>query len=116
MEISGKRIQLEQGMRGKIVAIIHKPSMPFYSDWILLLADVIQDVDNDGKPYLLMNRYISYEIFSGIGEVSKLPVRFGKVENYDIYEPTEEQTEIIKNILRRNKLKYVKGINSIIDR
>ena len=116
MEISGKLIQLEQGIRGKIVAIMHKPSMPFYSDWILLLADVIQDVDNDGKPYLLMNRYVSYEIFSGIGEVSKLPVRFGKVENYDIYEPTEEQIEIIKNILRRNKLKYVKGINSIIDR
>ena len=116
MEISGKRIQLEQGMRGKIVAIKHKPSMPFYSDWILLLADVIQDVDNDGKPYLLMNRYISYEIICGIGEVSKLPVRFGKVENYDIYEPTEEQTEIIKNILRRNKLKFVRGINSIIDR
>ena len=116
MEISGKLIQLEQGIRGKIVAIMHKPSMPFYSDWILLLADVIQDVDNDGKPYLLMNRYVSYEIYSGIGEVSKLPVRFGKVENYDIYEPTEKQIEIIKNILRRNKLKYVKGINSIIDR
>ena len=48
MEISGKLIQLEQGIRGKIVAIMHKPSMPFYSDWILLLADVIQDVDNDG--------------------------------------------------------------------
>jgi hypothetical protein len=116
MEISGKRIQLEQGTRGKIVVIIHKPSMPFYSDWILLLANVIQDIDNNGKPYLLMNRYVSYKIIYGIGEVSKLPVRFGKVENYDIYEPTDEQIEIIKNILRRNKLKYVRGINSIVDR
>ncbi len=116
MEISGKLIQLEQGMRGKIVVIKHKPSMPFYSDWILLLADVTQDVDNDGKPYLLMNRYMSYEIYTGAVDVSKLPVRFGKVENYDIYEPTEKQIEFVKNILRKWGKKFVKGINSIIDR
>jgi len=116
MEISGKKADIGLGTKGKIVFLKAKKPEDGYTDWVLLISEIVEDVDSKGKPYPLIKRYISHKVNNKKKFISVNHTRWGNLNNYDAYEPTDEQVQIIKNILKKHKLKYVRAFNKIIQR
>ena len=116
-----EEIKMEPGVRGLFVKA--KARTLKYNDWILLISHVQTEI----KPgygdlpvdmlYCYGCKNISYDyIDKHIDEVNKKPFAFGDASHYKFYKPTEEEKEIIINMLKAKKLKYIKGINKVIDR
>lgn len=116
MEISGKKADIGLGTKGKIVFLKAKKPEDGYTDWVLLISEITEEVDSEGKPYTIIKRYISYKISNKREFINVNHTWWGYLNNYDAYEPTDEQVQIIKNILKKHNLKYVRTLNKIIDR
>ncbi len=101
-----KEIALKPDMKGLFV--IAKSRTIMYSDWILLVSHVTEDV---------IYCYASIDLSLGLcDELSKKPFALGIAEHYRFYKPTEEEIEIITKKFKAKNLKYIKGINKVIDR
>ena len=109
-----KEITITAGMRGKIVYAKRKWGPPV--NWVLLIADVEEVPSIKGTSHVIY-RYVSQtDWFENYRKASKNKVDWGNVEDYYFFEPTDEQVKLVKDILRENNLKYVKGANIVIER
>ncbi len=101
-----EEITLEPDIKGLFVMAKSRTIM--YGDWILLVSHVTVDV---------IYCYASIDLSFGFGdEVNKKPFALGIAEHYRFYKPTEEEIEIITKMFKAKNLKYIKGINKVIDR
>ena len=113
-----QEITLTPGMKGIIVhAQLDNCRSPFTciteDDWIILIAEVENDSGNIG---LHVKRHVSYCIQSGDTNVSRSPGNWGYINGYKFYIATDEEKQKIKDILRKNNLKYIRALNKVIDR
>lgn len=109
-----KEIAITAGMRGKIVYAKRKWGTAV--NWVILIADVKEVKCIKGAEHIVY-RYVSQtDYFENYRKASKNKVDWGNVEDYHFFEPTDEQVKLVKDILRENNLKYVKGANIVIDR
>ena len=109
-----QEITLTPKIKGIVVHAHLDKANDFPDDWIILIESV-------EEPYgshitLHVKRYVSYCIQSGITNVSKTPGNWGYINGYKFYIATEEEKQKIKDILRKNNLKYVRVLNKVIDR
>lgn len=113
-----EEITIEPGMKGLFV--IAKSRTIMYSDWILLVSHVTNEPRQHTDYTHLVDMlycYASIDLSFGVGdEVNKKPFALGIAEHYRFYKPTEEEIEIITKMFKAKNLKYIKGINKVIDR
>ena len=95
----------------------------FYSNWLLLISHVTTETrEEDGENYNLIYSYVCKDITSphNIAElcddVKKTPFEFGDASHYKFYRATEKEKNVIINMLKAKKYKYIKVINKVIDR
>jgi len=116
----GEEISLSSKVRGIIVLAEPKDKGPLdRKHWILLISHIN---DEDKSPVIGerkgIYRHLSYNIENGDYFLSKGKDTslWGKIDNYNFYLATEEQKQLIKDTLRKHHLKYVKALNTLIDR
>ena len=100
-----QEIALSPKIKGIVVHAHLDKANDFPDDWIILIAEVENDSGNIG---LHVKRHVSYCIQSGDTNVSRSPGNWGYINGYKFYIATEEEKQKIKDILRKNNLKYVK--------
>ncbi len=116
----GEEISLSSKVRGIIVLAEPKDYRSFITDrkhWVLLISH-INDEDDERlfEERKGIYRHISYNIENGSYFLSKNTSLWGQIENYNFYLATQEQKQLIKDTLRKHHLKYVKALNTLIDR
>lgn len=116
----GEEIYLSKDVRGIIVLAEPKDYHSFITDrkhWVLLISH-IKDEDDEilFEERKGIYRHLSYNIENGTYFLSKDTSMWGQIENYNFYLATEEQKQLIKDTLRKHHLKYVKALNTLIDR
>ena len=81
--------------------------------WVILINRVEEDYDGE----IRIIRHISYDISNGETYSDKnYEGNWGNIERYKFYKATEEQKQIIKNILKKQNKRFIKIINQVIDR
>ena len=116
----GEEISLSSKVRGIIVLAEPKVYHSFMGDrkhWVLLISHIN---DEDKSPVIGerkgIYRHLSYNIENGAYFISKDTSLWGQIEHYNFYLATQEQKQLIKDTLRKHHLKYVKALNTLIDR
>ena len=115
-----QEITLTPGMKGIIVhAQLDNCRSPFTciteDDWIILIESIEKDAYG-GAENLHLRRHVSYCIQSGATNISRNPGNWGYINGYKFYIATDEEKQKIKDILRKNNLKYIRALNKVIDR
>jgi len=106
-----KEITIDENMKG--VLVYAKPKSGTYpkNEWLVLIHHV-EKASYDG--HLRLIRTISYDLsnqeeyFSYYGTGN-----WGSIKNYNFYYPTEEQKNIIRRILVKNRCKFIKPFNKL---
>ena len=80
--------------------------------WILLISHV----EPTSNSSMMINRHVSYCIGINEPHISVIPSKWGEASRFNFFEPTELEIDMIKNIIKRNGLKYVKSLNKLIKR
>lgn len=95
----------------------------FYSDWLLLISHVTaKTIEEGSEMYNLIHCYACKDITSNPNipklrdYVSKTPFEFAEASHYKFYRATEKEKNVIINMLKAKKYKYIKVINKVIDR
>lgn len=106
-----KEIILSKDTRGIVVFAEHEE----YEDskWVILISRI----EEDYKGELKIIRHISYDI-SNCETYSdeNYEGNWGGIKGYKFYKATEEEKQIIKNILKKQNKRFIKIINQVIDR
>lgn len=106
-----KEIILSKDTRGIIVFAENEE----YKDekWVILINRIEEDYDGE----LRIIRHVSYDLTNKETYSDKnYEGNWGNIEGYKFYKATEEQKQIIKNILKKQNKRFVKIINQVIDR
>ena len=115
----GEEISLSSKVKGIIVLAEPKDKGPLdRKHWILLISHIN---DEDKSPVIGekkgIYRHLSYNIENGEYYFDKYHTAlWGKIEHYNFYLATQEQKQLIKDTLRKHHLKYVRALNTLIDR
>ena len=111
MEKNREPITISPYTRGIIVFAEHEE----YEDskWVILINRIEKNYDGELK----IIRHVSYDI-SNCETYSdeSYEGNWGGIKGYKFYKATEEQKQIIKNILKKQNKRFVKIINQVIDR
>ena len=106
-----KEIILSKDTRGIIVFAENEE----YEDekWVILINRIEEDCDGE----LRIIRHVSYDITNRIFYTDgNYEGYWGLINGYTFYMATEEQKQIIKNILKKQNKRFIKIINQVIDR
>jgi hypothetical protein len=120
-EIGREEIIIEDGVKGVFVKA--KARTLKYDDWILLVSNIQTEI----KPgygdapvnmvYCYGCKILAHDyIDEHLDEVNKKPFSFGDASHYRFYIATKEEKKVIIDMLKAKNLKYVKGINKVVDR
>lgn len=114
-----EEIIMEPGMKGIIVcAKCAKKTFfsPIDRKWIILVESVKSNNDLNCVANDII-RWVSYCVETDEAFINtNIPQCWGNTTNYKFYLATNEEKQIIKDIIRRNKFKYVKALNKLIRR
>lgn len=81
--------------------------------WVILINRIEEDYDGE----LRIIRHVSYDLTNKETYSDKnYEGNWGNIERYKFYKATEEQKQIIKNILKKQNKRFIKIINQVIDR
>lgn len=81
-----------------------------YGDWLILISHV----EDEGLIYTHVCKRV--DLPDCVPRVRTISWGYIKGEGFKFYKPTPEEIQIVKDILKRNNKKFVKGINKVIDR
>lgn len=113
IEKRSEEIVLSKNIKGKIVRAVDK-HWPSYQ-WVLLISHVEPIFFNDSMYYKIYC-HVAY-CRKNCGIYVDNPPKYLFIDKYfQLYEPTEDDREAIKNILKNKKLKFIKILNKLIGR
>lgn len=108
----GEEIIISQHTKGIVVhAKRERGQFNNERNWIIL----IQSVDTTEDPVEIM-RWVSHCMETGETFIDTRPQKWGKTTNYNFYKATEEEKQLIKNVLKKYNLRYAKILNKLIPR
>ena len=110
-------INIDEHTKG--VLVFAKSKYPEkHNDWVVLIHHVEPYIDvTTGKKCLRIFRHIACDMEHGMHFFSTYknnPGYWGNAEDYILYTPTEEQKEIIRNLLVAKKCKFIRAFNKVI--
>lgn len=105
-----EQVIIDTNTKGRIVYA--EITLGFKTEWILLISHV--EPTSNGS--MMINRYVSYCININEPHISVIPSKWGETSRFNFFEPTELEIDMIKDIIKRNGLKYVKSLNKLIKR
>jgi hypothetical protein len=106
-----KEIILSTNTKG---IIVFAESEEYDDRWIILINRIEED-DYGGD--LRIIRHVSYSIKNKETYSDKnYEGDWGNIEGYKFYKATEEEKQIIKNILKKQNKRFIKIINQVIDK
>ena len=80
-------------------------------NWIILIQSV--QITPTGTEIM---RWVSHCMETGETFIDTRPQKWGKTTNYNFYKATEEEKQLIKNVLKKYNLRYAKILNKLIPR
>lgn len=88
-----------------------------YGDWLILISHIEEEnrIDCEGHIYTHVCKRVDLP-FDCEPWVQATSWGYIKGQGFKFYKPTPEEIQIVKDILKRNNKKFVKGINKVIDR
>lgn len=98
-----KPIYIDKNTRGVFVHAV--PKNPNKREWLVL----IHSIDNS----MCIRRHISFCPLTKECYISTYQGDWGLVRGYDFYEPTEDDFQTIRNIMKENKYKFIKILNKL---
>ena len=111
MEKNREQIIIAPSTRGIIV--FAENEYYEYDKWVILSNRI--EEDEDGKYRII--RHVSYDITNcAFYTDGNYEGNWGLIDGYKFYKATEEQKQIIKNILKKQNKRFIKVINQVIDR
>ncbi len=113
IEKRNEEITISKATKGRIVRAVDK----FWPDyqWVLLISHVELSKFDDGM-YNKVFCHVTYCRKNGGTIVNRIPKYWSVTKFFQFYEPTEDDREAIRNILKNKNVRFVKIINKIIDR
>lgn len=109
-----EEINIDPDTRGIIVFAKETTPIKHYGDWILLI-DRLERAGGD--------EYFIYTHICKRADIGDCKPNVGHISwgflygmDFKFYKPTPEEIQIVKDILKENNKKFVKGINKVIDR
>lgn len=106
-----KKIEITKSTKG---IVVFAQSKCYKNDgWIILIKNVLEH----GRDNFHIIRHISYDISDGeVYSDGNYEGSWGFTRGYDFYLATDEEKQIIMDILAKRRKKFVKILNQIIDR
>ena len=98
-----KPIYIDENTKGVLVHAV--PKDPNKREWLVL----IHSIDNS----MCIRRHISFCLLTKECNISVCQGDWGLVRDYDFYEPTEDDFEIIKNIMKQKGYRFIKILNKL---
>ena len=98
-----KPIYIDKNTRGVLVHAVPKSSLDI--EWIVLIHSIREN--------LCIRRHVSYCLLTGECYIGETPGEWGYMYKYDFYEPTEDDFEIIKNIMKQKGYRFIKILNKL---
>ena len=110
-------IKVDENTKGVFVCAKSKYDFGLGMYWLILISDV-KEKDFEGNRFLQMWRHASiyYGLSGSIEYASETPFQWGSIGGYIFYKATEEEKKLLKDLIKRKNLKYVKALNRIIKR
>ena len=87
-----------------------------YGDWLILISHVEEENRIDCEGLIYTHVYKRVDLPDCEPRVQTISWGYIKGQGFKFYKPTPEEIQIVKDILKRNNKKFVKGINKVIDR
>jgi len=110
----GKLVNLEPitiDRQTKGILVYAKANVPNRRDWLVLISHV--EVNSFDE--LRVVRHISYNLDTRECYCSKIGGNWGNIYGYDFYKPTPSHYKIIRDIMKKNNIKYIKALNKLVD-
>lgn len=105
------KITLSRDTRG--IVVFAQSDYDETDTWVILIKRIEEDCDGE----LRIIRHVSYDLSNRETYSDKnYEGNWGLIDGYTFYMATEEQKQIIKNILKKKHKKFIKIINQVIDR
>lgn len=98
-----KPIYVDKNTRGVLIHAVPKSSLD--REWIVLIHSVREN--------LCIRRHVSYCLVTGECYIGETPGEWGYMYKYDLYEPTQEDKKLMKDILKKRKYKFIKILNKM---
>ena len=89
-----------------------KPTCEEDRTWIILVHS-IQEEWNGKKKIFHVTRHISYCVDTNECYINEKPRGWGYLMKHTLCEPTEEDKQIIKNIMKKRKYRFIKILNKL---
>lgn len=105
-----EQVIIDTNTKGRIVYA--ERDLGYKAKWVLLISHV----EPTSIPSMMINRHVSYYINNNEPHISRIPVKWGEDTMFNFFEPTEYEIDIIKNIIKRSGMKYIKSLNKLIKR
>ena len=115
-----KREPIEISTLSKGAIVFAKSTRPYFSDWVLLI-DYVTETNEHGVfcDDLMIYTHVSWIVGANLDDANvDKNKNWGVVKGYGykFYKATEEEKNIIKQIIKSHNKKYIKIINKLIDR
>ena len=92
--------------------IVHAKHKRQKRNWIILVAGVSQYSTEYG---FHIDRYASYHIEENREYIDILPSGWGYTYEYDFYEATDKEKQLIMDIIKKKGYKYIRTLNKMVD-
>ena len=80
-------------------------------NWIILIESIqITPIVTE------IMRWVSHCIETGETFIDIKPQKWGNATNYNFYKATEEEKQLVKDVLKKHNLRYAKILNKLIPR
>ena len=105
----GEEIIISQHTKGIIVHAKRERGLFDNRNWIILIQSVqITPTETE------IMRWVSHCMETGETFIDIRPQKWGNATNYNFYKATEEEKQLIKNVLKQHNLRYAKILNKLI--
>lgn len=94
----------------KGILVYAKANIANRRDWLVLISHV----EVNRPDVLSVVRYISYKLDTGECHWSRMGENWGNIYGYDFYKPTPTHYKMIRDIMKKNNIRYIKALNKLV--